>query len=170
VPALADETRDSHIIRGLYDLGVATVYVPLLTEDEIRFDSRERRIFRYDADFLAQRFIDIAQWVKRSRGCTTPIGYIGSSGLAAVQSHVAASRPLRGHRVDRRTHRPRGRAPAQRARRRCSSSRHARPAHEPRGAGEDPRRPPPRDRHGDVESAVENVVEKAVHWLEDKLR
>lgn len=93
VPALADETRDSHLIRGLYDLRVATVYVPLLTEDEIQFDSRTTH-FRYDADFLAQRFIDIAQWVKRSRDLhEVPIGYIGSSGAAAGAIVAASLRP-----------------------------------------------------------------------------
>jgi len=67
--------------------------VPLLTEDEIQFDSRTTH-FRYDADFLAQRYIDIAQWVKRSRGLhDVPLGYIGSSGAAAGAIVAASMRP-----------------------------------------------------------------------------
>lgn len=93
VPALADEARDEHIIRGLYDLRVAAVYVPLLTEDEIQFDSRTTH-FRYDAEFLAQRYVDIAQWVKRSRGLQdVPIGYIGTSGAAAGAIVAGSLRP-----------------------------------------------------------------------------
>jgi len=168
VPALADETRDSHIIRNLYELRVATVYVPLLTEDEIQFDSRTTH-FRYDAEFLAQRFIDIAQWVKRSRGLhDVPIGYIGSSGAAAGAIVAAALRPdlcAAIVSIDGRTD---------------LAVEHLRTVHAPvllivkdmpvlrmnrealakiRG-----------DRRMEiVHGEVESVVEKAVHWLEDKL-
>lgn len=92
-PALEDETRDAQIIRGLYDRRFATVYVPLLTEDEVGFDLRTTR-FRYDADFLGQRFIDVAQWVKRSRELRgVPIAYAGSSGAAAGAIVAASMRP-----------------------------------------------------------------------------
>jgi putative phosphoribosyl transferase len=93
MPALVDETRDAHIVRGLFELQVATVYVPLLTEDEIQFDLRTTH-FRHDADLLGQRFIDVAQWVKRSRGLhDVPVGFIGSSGGAAGAIVAAAQRP-----------------------------------------------------------------------------
>jgi len=93
VPALADEVRDAHIIKALYDAGISTVHVPLLTDDEMQFDSRTGH-FRYDADFLAQRFIDVAQWVTRNnRTNGVPIGYLGSSGGAAGAIVAAAMRP-----------------------------------------------------------------------------
>ena len=92
-PALADEVRDAEIVAGLFDRRIATVYVPLLTEDEVQFDSRTTH-FRYDADFLSQRFIDVAQWTSRSRGLTSlPLGYIASSGGAAGALVAAALRP-----------------------------------------------------------------------------
>jgi putative phosphoribosyl transferase len=92
-PALADEVRDAQIIRELYDSQIATVYVPLLTEDELQFDSRTGH-FRYDAEFLAQRFVDVAQWITRNRRTSgVPIGYLGSSGGAAGAIVAAAMRP-----------------------------------------------------------------------------
>lgn len=92
-PALADEVRDAHIIRALYDAGIATVHVPLLTDDEMQFDSRTGH-FRYDAEFLAQRFIDVAHWITRNnRTNGVPIGYVGSSGGAAGAIVAAAMRP-----------------------------------------------------------------------------
>lgn len=92
-PALADEQRDALILAELFQLNVATIYVPLLTDDEMQFDSSTTH-FRYDADFLAQRFIDVAQWVSRNRGTGgLPIAYIGSSGGAAGAIVAAVQRP-----------------------------------------------------------------------------
>jgi putative phosphoribosyl transferase len=92
-PSLADEGRDAQIVAGLYEAGVATLYVPLLTEDEAQFDSRTAH-FRYDAEFLAQRFIDLTQWVNRNREtCGLPVAYAGSSGAAAGAIVAAAQRP-----------------------------------------------------------------------------
>ena len=92
-PALADEVRDTQIVAGLFDLQIASIYVPLLTEDEVQFDSRTTH-FRYDAEFLSQRFIDIAQWASRSRGMSAlPLGYIASSGGAAGALVAASQRP-----------------------------------------------------------------------------
>lgn len=92
-PALADEVRDANIIKGLHEAGIATVHVPLLTSEEMQFDSRTGH-FRYDAEFLAQRFVDVAQWVRRdTRANAVPIGYLGSSGGAAGAIVAAAMRP-----------------------------------------------------------------------------
>jgi hypothetical protein len=92
-PALANEERDTRIVTGLFDLQIATIYTPLLTEDEVQFDARTTH-FRYDAEFLAQRFIDIAQWTLRNRGLTSlPLGYIASSGAAAGALVAASQRP-----------------------------------------------------------------------------
>ncbi len=172
VPALADETRDAHIIRGLYELNVATVYVPLLTEDEIQFDSRTTH-FRYDADFLGQRFIDVAQWVKRSRGLhDVPVGYIGTSGAAAGAIAAASMRPdlaagivsIDG-RTDLAVDHLRGlRAPVLLIVKDMPVLRMNREAlNRIRG-----------DRrieivHGTDAEAVECVVQKTLHWFEDKL-
>ena len=92
-PALADEVRDAHIITVLYEAGISTVYVPLLTGEEMQFDSRTGH-YRYDAEFMAQRFVDVAQWITRdTRINGVPIGYLGSSGGAAGAIVAAASRP-----------------------------------------------------------------------------
>ena len=92
-PALADDQRDSQIIHALYSLGVATLHVPLLTDDELHFDARTTH-FRYDAEFLAARFIDIAQWLKRNRVTDElPVVYLASSGGAAGALVAAAQRP-----------------------------------------------------------------------------
>lgn len=93
VPSLTDDERDNQIARALFDAGIATLYVPLLTEDEEQFDARTGH-YRYDADLLAQRFIDVAQWVNRNRGTAgLPIAYVGSSGAAAGAIVAAAQRP-----------------------------------------------------------------------------
>lgn len=93
MPALADEQRDEQIVAGLYDKRIATLYIPLLTEDELQFDSRTTH-FRFDAEFLAQRFIDIAQWSGRNRATQgLAIGYMGSSGAAAGAVVASVARP-----------------------------------------------------------------------------
>ena len=92
-PALADDQRDRQIISELYSLGMATLHVPLLTDDELHFDARTTH-FRYDAEFLAARFIDIAQWLKRNRVTDElPVVYLASSGGAAGALVAAAQRP-----------------------------------------------------------------------------
>lgn len=92
-PALFDEERDQRIIAGLYDLGVVTVYVPLLAEDELQFDLHTTH-FRFDAEFLGQRFLEIGQWLRRNRTIEgLPLGMIGSSGGAAGALVAASLRP-----------------------------------------------------------------------------
>jgi predicted peptidase len=172
VPALADEKRDEQIIAELFALRVATVYAPLLTEDEIQFDARTTH-FRYDADFLGQRFIDVAQWVKRSRGLMElPICIVGSSGGAAGAIVAASLRPdlisavvcIDG-RTDLAVDQLRNlRAPALLIVKDMPVLRMNREAlAKIRG-----------ERrieivHGEDAMAVDNVVQKAVHWIEDKL-
>ena len=92
-PGLADEQRDQQIVAELYERRIATVYVPLLTEEELQFDSRTTH-FRLDADFLAGRFVDLATWVARNRSTAgLPIGYVGSGGGGAGALVAAAHRP-----------------------------------------------------------------------------
>lgn len=93
IPSLADDVRDVQIAAGLHRFNVATLYVPLLTEDEAQFDLRTTH-FRYDADFLAQRLLDVSQWLRRNRATNDmPIGYAGSSGGAGAALVAAALRP-----------------------------------------------------------------------------
>ncbi|HEX2835727.1 MAG TPA: alpha/beta hydrolase [Thermoanaerobaculia bacterium] len=92
-PSLPDALRDEEIVSGLFDAKIATVYVPLLTDEEQQFDARTAN-FRFDVDFLAQRFIEIAQWTTRNRSTASmPVGYIASSGAAAAAIVAAATRP-----------------------------------------------------------------------------
>ena len=92
-PALADEERDKQLIADLYAGGIATLYVPLLTDDELHFDAKTTH-FRYDAEFLASRFRDIAQWLRRNRVTDElPVAYIASSGGAAGALVAASQRP-----------------------------------------------------------------------------
>jgi dienelactone hydrolase len=92
-PSLADDVRDVQIAAGLHRFNVATLYVPLLTEDEAQFDLRTTH-FRDDADFLAQRLLDVSQWLRRNRATSDmPIGYAGSSGGAGAALVAAALRP-----------------------------------------------------------------------------
>lgn len=92
-PALHDEVRDNQLISALAQDKIATLYVPLLTDDEQQFDARTAH-YRYDAEFLAQRFLDAGQWLKRTRETADlPVGYAGSSGAAAGAIVAAAQRP-----------------------------------------------------------------------------
>lgn len=92
-PALADDRRDDRIIEELYEARIATIYAPLLTEEELQFDSRTGH-FRHDAEFLAQRYLDIVQWLGRGRVLEhVPAGCVGTSGAAAGAIVAAAQRP-----------------------------------------------------------------------------
>jgi putative phosphoribosyl transferase len=92
-PSLCNPVRDEQIVSALYEMKVATAYVPLLTDDEQQFDARTHHL-RLDAEFLAQRFLDVAQWITQSRTMRSlPIGLIGSSGSAAGALLAAAARP-----------------------------------------------------------------------------
>jgi pimeloyl-ACP methyl ester carboxylesterase len=92
-PTLPDVARDEQIVAGLYDAKIATVYVPLLTDEEQQFDARTSHL-RFDVDFLAQRFLEVAQWTTHNRSTSSmPLGYIGASGAAAGAIAAAAARP-----------------------------------------------------------------------------
>ncbi|HVR41347.1 MAG TPA: hydrolase [Thermoanaerobaculia bacterium] len=93
VPSLEADLRDAEIVEHMHRRNLAALFVPLLTEDEIQFDSRTGH-FRHDADFLAQRFIDISQWIMRNRETNgLPVAYVGSSGAAAAAIVAASMRP-----------------------------------------------------------------------------
>lgn len=94
-PSLVDEERDRRLVAALFDAGAVTIHVPLLTDEEMLFDSRTAH-FRFDAEFLAQRFLEIAQWAGKNRAIEgLPVALIGSSGSAAGALVAAAMRPDR---------------------------------------------------------------------------
>ena len=72
---------------------VATLSVNLLADDEQQLDSRTGH-FRYDADFLAHRLLDVTQWVTMNPELQSlPIGYAGHALGAAAALVAAALRP-----------------------------------------------------------------------------
>lgn len=86
------ETRDARLIDELARIGVATLQVDLLTDDEQQFDSRTGH-FRYDADFLAHRLIAVAQWLQHDVSNELPLAFIGTTVGAASALVAAALRP-----------------------------------------------------------------------------
>src|SRR5450759_1217769 len=62
VAGRGSQTRDDRLVEDLNRIGIATLQVSLLTDDEQQFDSRTGH-YRYDADFLAHRLIEVAQWL-----------------------------------------------------------------------------------------------------------
>lgn len=171
-PGLADEHRDERVVAELYDRHVATMYVPLLTDDELQFDSHTTH-FRFDAEFLGQRFVDVALWMRRNRATAgLPVGYLGSSGGAAGALVAAALRPDLTSvivAIDARTdlaveHLRAIKVPTLLLVKDMPVLRMNREAL-PNLRGE--RRI--EIVHGTDVHAVELVTEKAVHWLEDKL-
>ena len=89
----ASEERDRRIVEELYANHLAGLRVNLLTDDEQQFDSRTGH-FRYDADFLAHRLIDVAQWLPKNAPLQgLPIAYIGTTSGAAAALVAAAQRP-----------------------------------------------------------------------------
>lgn len=96
-PARADGERDQRLIDALYAARIATLRVPLLTEEELRFESAH---FRFDVEMLASRFLEIAQWLRRHRATSDlPLIYMASSGAAAGALIAAAQRPDLVHAV-----------------------------------------------------------------------
>ena len=92
-PSLPDATRDEQLLAHLHAVDIAVIEVPLLTEDESQFDTRTSH-YRHDTEFLCQRFIDIALWVRRNRNMSElPVICIGSSGGAAGAIAAGAQRP-----------------------------------------------------------------------------
>ena len=96
-PARADGERDERLTEALYAAHIATLHVPLLTEEELHFESVH---FRFDVEMLAARFIEIAQWLRRNRVTNElPLIYLASAGGAAGAFIAAAQRPDMVHAV-----------------------------------------------------------------------
>lgn len=87
------DERDRRLIEELGAISVASVQVNLLTEDEQQFDSRTGH-YRYDADFLAHRLIEVAHWIpKNAQLRDKPIVYVGTTIGAAAALVASALRP-----------------------------------------------------------------------------
>ena len=72
---------------------IAAIRVNLLAADEQQLDSRTGH-FRYDADFLAHRILEVTQWLALNHDLQgLPLGYVGDSLGAAAALVAAALRP-----------------------------------------------------------------------------
>jgi putative phosphoribosyl transferase len=87
------QTRDERLVDDLNRIGISTLQAGLLTDDEQQFDSRTGHN-RYDADFLAHRLIDVAQWLPKDAALRgLPIAFVGTTIGAASALVAAALRP-----------------------------------------------------------------------------
>src|SRR5690606_31933501 len=84
--------RNRMVAGTLRDAGLGTLLFDLLTEDEERIDAVTRE-FRFDIEFLAERLVAVARWLREPRGVTLPLGYFGSSTGAAAALLAAAHGP-----------------------------------------------------------------------------
>jgi putative phosphoribosyl transferase len=83
-PTLPNAERDEKLNDELTRYGVATLYVSLLTDEELQFDSTTHQ-YRYDSDFLEQRLVDVVAWVKSNDKLRDlPTGVVATSGSAAA--------------------------------------------------------------------------------------
>jgi putative phosphoribosyl transferase len=91
-PSLADDVRDGHLLEELYRYGITPVYVSLLTSSEQEFDEKTHQ-YRFDVDFLAQRLVDVTEWVATNKQTKDlPLGLIGSSASGAAAICAAVQR------------------------------------------------------------------------------
>ncbi len=78
---------------ALYEAGLATLLVHLLTEDEEQLDG-ETQFFRFNVSILYQRIIGISNWLTvnlETQNLT--LGYFGSGATGAAALIAAAERP-----------------------------------------------------------------------------
>ncbi|AFM23228.1 dienelactone hydrolase family protein [Desulfomonile tiedjei] len=86
-------TRNRSVARTLFDQGMGTLLIDLLTESEEKIDFLTRQ-YRFDIDLLAKRLIKIIDWlVSYSETDKLRIGCFGSSTGAAAALIAAAERP-----------------------------------------------------------------------------
>lgn len=85
--------RNRFVARELQGRGLATLLLDLLTAGEEQVDVHTRE-FRFDVGLLAERLINVTDWVREQRGTERlPIGYFGASTGAAAALIAAAERP-----------------------------------------------------------------------------
>jgi dienelactone hydrolase len=85
--------RNQHVAQRLYDAGLATLLLDLLTEDEERIDMYTGRL-RFDIPFLAGRLEAATGWVlSHEQTSGFDIGYFGASTGAAAALVASVQRP-----------------------------------------------------------------------------
>jgi putative phosphoribosyl transferase len=86
--------RNKYVAKVLNDVGIATLLIDLLTEEEEEIDLQTRHL-RFDIDLLAQRLIGATDWLKQEQNFQTRdlrVGYFGASTGAAAALVAAAQR------------------------------------------------------------------------------
>ncbi len=85
--------RNRQVAVALNDLGLATLLLDLLSEDEEELDLQTGEL-RFDIALLGRRVVAATDWlVAHSETATLPIGYFGASTGAAAALVAAAERP-----------------------------------------------------------------------------
>ena len=85
--------RNRQVAADLQDMGLATLLVDLLTEDEETIDLRTEQL-RFDIVLLAERVRAVTQWLATDNETSRlPVGYFGSSTGAAAALIAATERP-----------------------------------------------------------------------------
>ena len=98
--------RNRAVAAGLWDRGLGTLLMDLLTMDEEAVDIRTRHL-RFDVDLLAGRLVDAAAWLGRHPDTRDlPLGYFGASTGAAAALIAAAVEPQPVHAIVSRGGRP----------------------------------------------------------------
>lgn len=85
--------RNRAVAAALQQVGMATLLMDLLTEEEERSDARSGA-FRFDVGLLARRLVGAARWVgDQSLTAELPIGYFGASTGGGAALVAAAEHP-----------------------------------------------------------------------------
>jgi putative phosphoribosyl transferase len=85
--------RNRYVASVLQSVGLATLLMDLLTEEEEALDEQTGEL-RFDIDFLAARVAQATDWLRRNDATSyLKIGYFGSSTGAAAALVAAAARP-----------------------------------------------------------------------------
>lgn len=85
--------RNTKVAREINDVGIATLLIDLLTEEEEAEDMYSGE-FRFNIDLLAQRLVDATEWcVKNAATKNLTVGYFGASTGAAAALIAAAKLP-----------------------------------------------------------------------------
>jgi putative phosphoribosyl transferase len=85
--------RNRHVARTLYEKGLATLLIDLLTPGEEEVDLRTRSL-RFDVGLLAQRLAGATDWLRRNpQTRDLRVGYFGASTGAGAALMAAAERP-----------------------------------------------------------------------------
>lgn len=84
--------RNRMVADALYEHGLATLLLDLLTTEEAAADERTGE-HRFDVDLLGGRLVGAMDWLAREPGGDTPLGLYGASTGAAAALIAAARRP-----------------------------------------------------------------------------